>query len=162
MLALFAVFNFEHPPEVFFKSCMFVLPIVMVVQGTILNLFKLYRGQWRFASLQDLVGGGGAAVLGTLAIHTIVSFVSIFQPTPRSVFVLYPLFLIFFLGSSRLIFRMWKDRDLGIASIGHGERVLIVGAGSAGEAELREIKRSREYTAVGFLDDDIALSLIHI
>ena len=42
VLALYARFNFEHPPEVFFKSCMFVLPIVMVVQGTILNLFKLY------------------------------------------------------------------------------------------------------------------------
>ena len=163
VLALYARFNFEHPPEVFLKSCLFVLPIVMVVQGIVFNLFKLYRGQWRFASLQDLVGVGGAAVLGTLAIHTIVSFVSIFQPTPRSVFILYPLFLIFFLGSSRLVFRMWKDRDLGIASIGHGERILIVGAGIAGEAVLREIKRSREYTAVGFVDDDLDLfkSRIH-
>ncbi len=163
VLALYTRFNLEHPPEVFLKSCMFVLPIAMVVQGIIFNLFSLYRGQWRFASLQDLVRVGGAAVLGTLAIHTIESFVTIFQPTPRSVFVLYPLFLIFFLGSSRLMFRMWKDRDLGIASIGHGERVLIVGAGSAGEAVLREIKRSGEYIAVGFVDDDLDLlkSRIH-
>ncbi len=163
VLALYARFNFEHPPEVFLKSCILVLPVVMILQGIIFNLFKLYRGQWRFASLQDLVGVGGAAVLGTLAIHLMVSFVSAFQPTPRSVFVLYPLFLIFFLGSSRLIFRMWKDRDLGVASMGRGERVLIVGAGSAGESVLREIKRLRKYTAVGFVDDDLNLlkSRIH-
>ena len=55
VLALYARFNFEHPPEVFLKSCMYILPIVVVVQGTVFNLFKLYRGQWRFASLQDPV-----------------------------------------------------------------------------------------------------------
>ncbi|MEO1857520.1 MAG: nucleoside-diphosphate sugar epimerase/dehydratase [Rubritalea sp.] len=154
LTALYARFNFEQPPEIFLTSCILALPVVMVVQGLIFNFFKLYRGQWRFASLQDLIDVVGAAVLGTLTIHTIVSFVSVFQHTPRSVFVLYPVFLIFFLGSSRLIFRMWKDRDLGFASIGSGERVLIVGAGSAGEAVLRETRRSREYAAVGFVDDN--------
>ena len=172
--ALWARFNFEVPPAEFIDANLEALPVVVVLQGLIFNAFYLYRGQWRFASVQDLMRVVGCAALGSMSLGLAALLFQI-QSIPRSMFLLFPIFLIFLLGGSRLIFRLWKDRELGLLSMRFGERVLIVGAGHAGEGLLRELRRSEQYLAVGFVDDDpsflssrihglpvLGLSLIHI
>src|SRR5690606_27465334 len=69
-----------------------------------------------------------------------------------SVLLLYPLLLTAMLGMPRLLYRAWKDHSIARtdkASI----RVLILGAGQAGETLVRDLRRAGAYDPVGFLDD---------
>jgi FlaA1/EpsC-like NDP-sugar epimerase len=153
ILALFARFNFSMPPPENLANGLGVLPVVVFVQAMLLWRFGLYRGLWRFASLRDLwniirsVGIGGPLV--TLALVLLNRLEGI----PRSILILYPVFLLLLLGGPRLCFRLWKDRTLNLRQITGGTRVLIVGAGEGGETFLREILRDSDYLPVGLVDD---------
>lgn len=146
-------FNLESIPEPFLSEALDILPLLLVIQGTAFWFFGLYRGIWRFASLPDLVRIGKAVVIGTLATALLVFFISRLQDVPRSVFPLHALLLGFLVGGPRLLYRWYKDHRL---SLGPGQRVLIVGAGSGGEMLARDLLRthSGQYKPVGFVDDD--------
>jgi FlaA1/EpsC-like NDP-sugar epimerase len=67
------------------------------------------------------------------------------------------------MGGSRLAYRAWKEHRLyGLANL-QGDPVLVLGAGEAGVALLRELERSSEWRVVGLLDDKVSLkgSQIH-
>ena len=146
-------FNLEFP---FFnwQLSLYTLPMVLLVQGLAFWRFKLYKGLWRFASLPDLWNIFRAAIIGALCI-TLVLFISIrLEGIPRSILVLYPVFLIFLLGGSRLGYRFWKDHSFKLNSLDTAQKILIVGAGSAGEMLVREMLREGSYKPVGFIDDN--------
>ncbi len=133
------------------------LPLVLAAQGLVLWWTGLYRGLWRFASLPDLWNIARAGVFGALAISLALFLFSRLEGVPRSVLVLYPLALLVFLGAPRLMYRFWKDSRYGAPSQIPARRVLILGAGRAGEALVRDLKREERYRPVGFLDDNRAL-----
>ena len=146
-------FNLEFP-YYNWKLSLYCIPLVLIIQGLVFYRFKLYRGIWRFASLPDLWNIFRAAIFGALCI-TLVLFISIrLEHIPRTVLILYPIFLIFFLGAPRLAYRLWKDRTLNIKTVTGGNRVLIIGAGRAGEMLVREMLRDENYIPVGFIDDN--------
>src|SRR5690606_34058894 len=74
----------------------------------------------------------------------------------RTVLLLYPFVLTALLGMPRLLYRVWKDYQLS-RSEEAGLRVLILGAGRAGEALVRDLHRTGSYQPVGFLDDAATL-----
>ena len=61
------------------------------------------------------------------------------------------------LGMPRLLFRAWKDNQNSRLKSGVALRVLILGAGQAGEALVRDLRRSGAYQPVGLLDDAAGL-----
>jgi FlaA1/EpsC-like NDP-sugar epimerase len=63
----------------------------------------------------------------------------------------------FFLGGPRLIYRMWKDHSLQVLGTANKNRALILGAGSAGDALIRDMKRGGDYVPIGLLDDNRTL-----
>ena len=163
MLALFARFNFALPPPTLLHAGLLALPTVLLVQAALAWRFGLYRGLWRFASLQDLWNIIRAAVLGTVCVGLALFLVSRLVNIPRSMFVLYPLFLVALLGGPRLAFRLWKDHSFNLRSVTAATRVLVVGGGEAGEGVVREMLRDGSYLPVGIVDDDekLARSRIH-
>ena len=130
--------------------------IVMVAQGLVSWRVGLYRGLWRFASLPDLVNIFKASVLGLLAVMAGLFFYSRLDLVSRAALLLYPFVLTMLLGAPRLIYRAWKDQRL-LRVDESAERVLILGAGQAGEALVRDLRRTGRYQPVGFLDDAKAL-----
>ncbi len=65
---------------------------------------------------------------------------------------MYPFVLMGMLGAPRLLYRAWKDSNsdqTDAASV----RILILGAGRAGDALVRDLRRLGSYQPVGFLDD---------
>ena len=127
--------------------------LILIVQGLIFWQVGLYRGVWRFASIPDLVNIVKASLFGLLAILPLLFFVfDRAGQVPRTVMLAYPVVLSALLGMPRLLYRAWKD---------HGNertdksalRVLILGAGQAGEALVRDLRRIGAYQPVGFLDD---------
>ncbi len=162
VLALLARFNFGVPPAGYLNSSLQALPVVLGVQGAIAWYFRLYRGLWRFASLQDLWNIVRSAALGALAIALALFVVTRLDGIPRSVLIVYPVFLVFLLGGPRLLYRLAKDRSLNLRNIRDGERILIVGAGNGGEMLLRDILRDGNYVPVGFVDDRGGLARMRI
>ena len=131
--------------------------IVLAVQGATFVWTGLYRGLWRFASLPDLWNIVRAAVIGALTIGVLLFLYNRLATVPRSVLVIYPLLLILLLGLPRLAFRFWKDSRLDLFQAAPAQRVLVLGAGRAGEALARDLRRDSRYRVVGFIDDSNAL-----
>ena len=154
MMALWLRFDLETVPEVFLKTAIFSLPVVVAVQLTV-NLFVgVHRGEWRFVSLPDLSLILISVAIGTLSIAVILYFVANqFHAMPRTMFILYPLVLTTLMAGSRLLYRLFKDRHFSVRS---GRKVVILGAGAAGEQLLRDLARNHpnKYNIVAFLDDD--------
>ncbi len=130
------------------------LPVVVTVQGLLMWKFGLYRGVWRFASLPDLWNIIRASVFGMLAIALSLFLMSRLEGVPRTSLLLYPLFLVMALSGPRLLFRVWKDYRLNLAVSPDAKRVLVLGAGRAGEMLVREMYRDKDYCPVGLVDDN--------
>ena len=138
------------PPSAFLLQ---ELGIVILVQGVVFWRVGLYRGVWRFASMPDLVNIASAAFIGLLLVVPIFMVLGMLPHVPRRVLVPYAPFLILGLGLPRLVYRLWKDNSLALSRKADATRVLILGAGRAGEMLLRELRAQDRYHPVGLLDD---------
>ncbi len=85
------------------------------------------------------------------------------QKTIESVLMLDLFTTIMLLAGLRMVVRLYHE-EFFAESKGAARRFLIVGAGNAGEALLREMMRRRDiqYQAVGFIDDDPAKDRMRI
>lgn len=130
--------------------------IVLVAQGLVFWYVGLYRGLWRFASVPDLLNIFKASLMGLVAAVIGLLFYSRLDLVSRVVLVLYPFTLTALLAGPRLLYRSWKDYSQVHLEEG-ATRVLILGAGRAGEALARDLHRIGRYDPVGFLDDAPAM-----
>jgi len=148
-------FNLEAVPPEQLSTAVDLSAIVLLIQAIAFRHYGLYRGVWRFASVPDLVRICKAVLMGMAFSAVTIFLVTRMEGVPRSVFPLYGLLLITLLGSSRLLVRWSKDRGIYTAEC---KKLLIVGAGKAGEMLVRDLLRSRAecYLPVGFVDDSIA------
>ena len=146
-------FNLDTIPDPFFGHAVKFFPLVMIVHLGMFALFGVPRGAWRFTSLHDLSVIMKAVFFGTAVIAVTMFLVTRLEAIPRSVFPLHGVFLVGLLIGTRILYRLYRDREVSRAS---GKRVLIVGAGAAGDMLVREMKaaKPRIYQPVGFLDDD--------
>lgn len=155
-LAYLLRFNFSIPPS-FEAEMLATMGWVVILQGSILIIFGLYRGVWRFASISDLkrifLSVGFASVLLTAFFFMIKTSVVI----PRSVLVLNPLLLILMMGGSRFVYRAWKEHVLYGMSLKQGEPVIILGAGEAAIALVKDLARSTQWRVVALLDDNVGM-----
>ncbi len=146
-------FNGQVPRE-FLETGGLASLVALPIHGVVFRALGLYRGIWIFASLPDLVRivrAVGAAALITLVVCVFVGF----QPTvPRTVFLLYPVFLMLWMGGTRSAYRIWKEHRRYGDLIARGQPVVIIGAGRAGANLVSEMARSSEWRVAGLLDDD--------
>lgn len=156
-LAYWLRFNLGEITPIFADQAIRALPIIMLVQVIFYGLFGLYRGAWRFASLPDL-----ARIVKVVGAGIIISILILFltaqlMTIPRSIFPLYGLLLVVLLGGSRLLYRSLKDYAEGQSKDWQVQRVLIIGAGHAGEGIVRDLMRHphKKYQVIAFVDDNI-------
>lgn len=145
-------FNLESIPPEHIGPAQTWFPLVLVCQGVSLYYSGLYRGHWRFASMPDFIRIIKAVIFGTLSAMVLMFLATRLVGVPRSVFPLYSVLLVGFLGLPRLLYRWHKDRRLYLSE---GKRVLIVGSGHAGDMLARDLLRdpSRALLPVAFVDD---------
>ncbi len=152
LMAYWLRFNLEAIPTDFLQAALGYLPIVIPIQAAAFWLFGLYRGIWHFASMPDLL-----RILKSVGLGLIVGLAVLFaayrlEGLPRSVPILYGVLLIILLSGPRFVYRWFKDHRISLSG---GRRVLIVGAGRAGEMLVRDLLRDRSntYLPVAFVDD---------
>jgi len=130
---------------------------VVTLQGTVFISFGLYRGVWRFASVSDLkrifLAVGLAAILAAALLFMLQTNIII----PRSVLILDPILLILMMGGSRFAYRAWKEHQLYGMTLTQGNPVIVLGAGEAAIALVKDLARSAQWRVVGLLDDDSAM-----
>jgi len=131
------------------------LPVLVVVRLAAFLVFGVYRGIWRYTSMDDLMTFAKAVAAGTIISMIIVLLRFRFQGFSRAVFLIDALVMLLLLAGSRIAFRFFRT-VLPASRAEKGHRVLIYGAGDAGELLLRELLNNREwrYAPVGFMDDD--------
>jgi len=132
-------------------------PVIVFMKMPVFLAMGVYRGLWRYTSIDDLIVFAKAVFVGSIASVVMVLFTFRFEGFSRTVFAIDAVLLFLFLAGSRLAFRLFRQILPAVHSK-DGRRVLIYGAGDGGELLLREIRNNRELnlSAVGFLDDDPA------
>lgn len=132
-----------------------LIPTVILLQIGFFILMGLYRGVWRFASIPDLIRIAKAVSMGVVSAFVYLDFIDQYN-IPRSIPVLYGVFLLLFLSFGRLVVRWRKDRRHYFVSDGTAKRVLIVGSGDVAESLLREMLRDvrHQYHPVAIVDSD--------
>ncbi|MDB4516429.1 hypothetical protein N9089_02380, partial [Crocinitomicaceae bacterium] len=145
-------FNLDEIPPEYLSRALEAIPTLMIVQALAFYWFGMYRGVWRFASIPDLVRILKAVGVGAALSFSVLFLLYWMAEVPRSMILLYPLLLSIFLSAPRFLYRWSKDRRLKLTT---GRRVLIVGAGRAGEMLVRDLlrKQGHEYSPVAFVDD---------
>ncbi|MHC4573715.1 MAG: polysaccharide biosynthesis protein [Planctomycetota bacterium] len=137
----------------------------VVIKLIVFGLFKQYRGWWRYVGISDLTGIAAASLVSTFIIVSLW-FIMLNMASLRSVlrnltevgqgvFMADMFATVLLLGGLRMVIRLYHEEFKTVES-GRLKRFLIVGAGNAGEALLREMHRMpvAEYDVVGFVDDD--------
>lgn len=153
ILAYWLRFNLSAIPHPVFHHVIALLIFVIPIQICAYWIFGLYRSIWRFASLPDLVRIIKAVVMGVSLSALALFLFSRMEGIPRSIFPLYGLLLITLLGGSRLFYRWFRNQFKDFSG---AQRVLIVGAGHAGEGLVRDLLRdmTKKYKPIAFVDDN--------
>ena len=153
-LTAFALrFEGDIPPE-YARLLLQGLPIVLAIYAVGLLAFGIQRGLWRYVGLHDLGRILWASVVSSAVFYGVVHGFLGWVGYPRSVIILTGVLSGLYLGGIRLSVR-WFREWLRVLSPS-ARRVLIVGAGHAGELLVRDMLSDRDshYRPVGLVDDD--------
>ncbi|MBN2568017.1 MAG: polysaccharide biosynthesis protein [Deltaproteobacteria bacterium] len=138
----------------------YVIPAKMIC----FFFFGLYKGMWRYTSLSDLKNVFLGVSSSSAIIVLFILFLYRFQGFSRSVYLIDWGLTMFLIGGVRITIRLYFSAGLSPfkENLEHKthplKRLLIIGAGDAGEKVLREIKAMPwlNIHPIGFLDDDFS------
>jgi len=116
--------------------------------------FGLYRAVFRYTGQAALMATAKAVAVYALALSAVLVSVQ-WTMVPRSLGILQPLVFLILVATSRALARFWLA-GMGQAGEGAAGRLLIFGAGTAGVQTAVALAVSRQFTLVGFVDDDPA------
>ncbi len=132
--------------------------IFAVVCALVFSFSGMYRGIWRYASLNDLMAITKGVTLSILIFLLLMFLMTRLESLPRSAIFINWFVLMALLGGPRFLYRVSKDRHLEnvLARDDYSHiPVLLVGAGDAAELFLRDLARDAEspYRVLGMLSD---------
>ena len=154
--ANFTAFAFRFDgqiPALYAEAMRRGMPFVCGVYLTGLWAFGIHRGLWRYVGLHDLGRILWACVASTAAIFVLVHPILGWVEYPRSVILGTGLLAGLYVAGIRLLVRWFRE---WLQIVGPtARRVLIVGAGNAGELLVRNMQMdpSYNYRPVAFVDD---------
>jgi FlaA1/EpsC-like NDP-sugar epimerase len=149
--------QYTEIPDEYLASWLSFVPIYAVASVIVLFVFKLYRSIWEFAGFDELkrvVFASG--VLG--AFHTVLITV-LFRRMPISYYVIgivLQFLLLTFVRFSYRFVSMERRKSEKLSQALMTSRVMLIGAGSAGQMILRDLQNSKgatEYVCC-IIDDD--------
>ena len=116
--------------------------------------FGLYRAIFRYTGMAALATT--AKAIGTYAALFLTALLLFrWNDVPRSIGLIQPLLFLILVGGSRAVARLWLAGLSSTPRHARG-RLLIYGAGEAGVQTATALAISRQYSLMGFVDDDHA------
>lgn len=131
------------------------LPFAVVSQFLGMYISKVYRGIWRYASVNDLLNIIKGEIGGTAGIIAVIVFIRGTPGFPRSVFLINAVLVVMGIGGVRFLRRLQVEMFISKKSFSHGKPVIIVGGGDAADDLIRELRHNPriKYRPVGIVDD---------
>ena len=160
-LAVLIRFAMNEPQYPYYMAAIMAnLPLFILIHLLFFYQFKLYHRAWRYAGTRELIAIALANLCGIVVSFLVIN--NVFQlpffdnrSMSRGIFVSCFVFDVLLIGASRMFVR-WAatNSEKKEARQGKTLRVLIVGAGDAGNIILRDIRQRDHRKVVGFVDDD--------
>jgi len=164
---VFRAGTWSLPPS--FSAAVAWVPVVVVVKTLTFAGLGSYGTLWRYASINDLMRLIRSTALASLAVVTLFYMFAV--DLPAEVLFLDAFLTLALCGLARMVPRLLRERVttsfvsalpsgmrrfLSPAVRGSERRILVVGAGDAGENLVREMSRNESlgYMTVGLVDDD--------
>lgn len=137
-------FSFEGIPQEYLIKFENIIAYNIVLTLLFFALWKLYKSVWRYASATELLNIVFATTCASIAQMILCHILN--QKMPRSYYVLY-WFLLFGMTCtirfSYRILRLINSKRTELRTKKEGSNVMIIGAGAAANAILKEIETSR-------------------
>jgi len=145
-------------PAVYWPTILKLILPLLVIKLIVFRYMGLSTGWWRYVSISDALVIFKANLLASAAFIAYVTLVHRLDNVPRSVLLLDGVLCFLFACGIRLLTRAYREDYLFFSSRSfRGQtRVLVVGAGNAGQSIVREMRQNPDLKmrAVGYLDDD--------
>lgn len=119
-------------------------PVTTAVTILVFVFFKLYRGIWKYAGVDEFITIATACITST-AINTVMLIVLRFTIElnfPKSYPLIYFIFLLAAITSLRFSYRFAGKVKTNIMQSNKLDRVMVIGAGRSGASVLREMQTS--------------------
>ncbi len=138
-------------------------PLVLVRVGAFVY-YRLYSGWWTYVGVRDMIDLLKAVAVSSVVFASYLVLSSSATGFPRSVLVIDALLTIAFMAGVRFGLRVFRESRRPKTAAPRPRRVMIIGAGDAGELLLREMHNNPRlgYVPVGFVDDDPRKTGFHI
>ncbi len=130
------------------------LPLLLVARWGAVYALAVHRGSWRHVGLRDLGRLLIAATVGSAGFAVLLAVLGQLAHTPRSVLLIDWIVFLLFAAGMRVTVRGVRENAFRRPVRG-GRRVLVIGAGQAGERFVRQIQHEgrADVSVIGFLDD---------
>lgn len=150
VLAWLLRFDFSLPDRRLLFSA---APLLIAIRLAAIGKLGLFHGWWRYTGINDAVDVVRAIAIGSAGFLLVMRFSLGVVAFPRTVYILEALLSLGLLVGVRFISRLLTESVSEITTT--RRRVMLIGAGSAAQMVIREIKRLKNtYEAVGCVDDD--------
>ncbi len=145
MLSLYARYDFQfmQVPRNFWEAVLEIYFLNILVTILVFYIFRLYQSVWRYASDTELVNNGIAVVFCAVMQPVLCILQSVKLPASYPFY--YGFFLLIFTAGVRFSYRILRalqTKRLGRSNGSTRINCMIVGAGAAGNAIMKEIETS--------------------
>ena len=151
VLAWLLRFDYTLPDR---RILLAAIPLLVLVRLIAIWRFGLLHGWWRYTGASDVLDVGKATALGSVAFVLSANVLGL-RGFPRSIYLLEPLLTCGLLIGVRVLSRLFAEsvrQDVTLA-----KTVILIGAGSAAQTVINELKRPNSgYGVIGCLDDDVS------
>lgn len=156
-LSLRFEFRFNIISSRYIESLYGYLPINIICTLLIFCLMRMYVSLWKYASVRELSNVVIASILSGV-VQLIGMFYILRWPMPRSYFVVYTMLLLLLEFGIRFGYRFFRFLRNEMGGMNEVSHVMVIGAGDAGAAIIKEISLSKFVSQKVYcvIDDDPA------
>lgn len=132
-------FRISKVDLIYSEAILSYAPIHIIVTLLIFLIFRLYHSLWRYASIEEMSNVIYACTASVVMEYFGMKFMNYYMP--RSFYPLSLMFLICFIGGTRFLYRSLRMFNQRYRT-DNKKHIMIIGAGAAASAIIREIQNS--------------------
>ena len=150
-------FSFDGQCMLYMEPATLLLPFDLFLTLIVFWLLKLYKSVWRYASTNELINITAACILCFFLQIILVAVLPI--QMPRSYYPMYAFLLMIMVCATRFsyrIIRLFNSRRRTASKDPEKKNTMVIGAGAAGNAIIKEIESSTyvNLRVMCVIDDD--------